>query len=351
MAEKIQNRYRKLFEVRLLHHYWLDEGEIQFDSLSKEQKSKRLELYDSRRLFVIAPTAATANTLKNLNAVYKTTALGCVAAIQNHENNSVPDETLFEFIVTVQDQNFFNYTALTLREQKIYEFYNQQEKRMYRYKENVAVLSNNTGTFRGNIVALNDKKILFLSREFLEDAKNIEDFILEDDKLKQLSNENSGHVHELGDKTKNPVYIHQGDVPEIVPPDTFTSDIVEQLPKKGCLLSDDIPDNVFVLIRLQARLDDEEFSLIDENRQVKEEAPVFDLRFKNRSTFWRYIGEKKETGRKQESSKPLPLTYYGNAGIDHFGLENAWKKPSKEQFVKIEKDNGKNIKLVSEVFI
>lgn len=351
MAEKIQNRYRMLFELRLLHHYWLDEGEIQFDSLSKEQKIKRLELYDSRRLFVIAPTAATANMLKNLNVVYKTTALGCVAAIRHHENISVPDETLFEFVVTVQDHNFFNYTSLTLRDQKIYEFYNQQEERVYRYKKNIAVLSNKTGTARKNIIDLNDKKILFLSQEFREDAENIEDFFIENDKLKQLSNDNLDNVRELGAKIENPVYIHQGDIPDIVPPDTFTSDIAEQLPKKGCLLSDDIPDNVFVLIRLQAKLDDEEFSLVDEERGAKEAAPVFDVRFKNRSTFWRYIGGKKEIGGKQESSKPLPLTYYGNAGIDHFGLENVRKKPSKEQFVKIEKDNSKNIKLVSEVFI
>ncbi|MCI5209170.1 MAG: hypothetical protein D3910_10335 [Candidatus Electrothrix sp. ATG2] len=140
MSEQISNRYTPLFEIQLLHHYWLDEGATLFDSLSGDQQIERLRSYDCRRFFVIEPTAGTAKTLSGLGCVYKKTALGCAVAVP--ENVTVSAETALEFVVTVRDPALFNYTTLTLRSQKIYEMYHQPEKKTYRYKENVQVLSN-----------------------------------------------------------------------------------------------------------------------------------------------------------------------------------------------------------------
>jgi len=38
MAERIINGYKRLFEARLLHHYWLDEGATLFDLISARPK-------------------------------------------------------------------------------------------------------------------------------------------------------------------------------------------------------------------------------------------------------------------------------------------------------------------------
>src|SRR5262249_44808328 len=142
------NGYKRLFEVRLLHHYWLDEGATVFDLISSQpKKDNRLLSYDVRSFIAVTPTAATAKSLKGFGCIYKNTALGCIAAAP--AGTVIPADAIFEFAVTVQDSAFFNYSALTLRPQKIYELYHQPEDKTYRYKENVPVLSNSTGASRG----------------------------------------------------------------------------------------------------------------------------------------------------------------------------------------------------------
>ncbi|MCI5209128.1 MAG: hypothetical protein D3910_10120, partial [Candidatus Electrothrix sp. ATG2] len=100
------------------------------------------------------------------------------------------------------------------------------------------------------------------------------------------------------------------------------------------------------------RQDDGDFSFIHNNGKAKKPCPVFQVRFKNRSTFWQYFDKKKEkdsskTKPIQESKGPLPLTHFGNAGTK--------QKPSKEALVKVKKekkdDNERITKLVSELFI
>jgi len=55
MAERIVNGYKRLFEVRLIHHYWLDEGGDVFDSLGEDIRNKRLLTYDLRPFLAITP--------------------------------------------------------------------------------------------------------------------------------------------------------------------------------------------------------------------------------------------------------------------------------------------------------
>lgn len=377
MSEQIINRYRPLFEIQLLHHYWLDEGETVFDLLksphknssetpedenseekrNKEKRKERLRSYDCRRFFVIEPTAGTAKVLSGLGCVYKSTSLGCLVAVP--KGVTVSFETMLEFVVTVRDAALFNYTALTLRPQTIHEFYYKPEKKTYRYKENVPVLSNLTGTVRDMGPEDNTVKTLFLSKEFpttVSDNDQAESFFIENDKLKQLTGDQPNATSViLYDRdpsptiNKLPIFVHQDDIPVVVPPDGLAG-----APERGLLLSDDIPDNIFTLIRLAAiRGDDEgakDFNLIDDVGQAKENYPVFHLRFKNRSTFWRYLIKK--TGKKfpensetpAKDEKIFPLTHFGNVGTG--------QKPSKEFLVKAEKNDGdKIIKLVSEIFI
>ena len=47
MAERTGINYRRLFEVRLLHHYWLDEGQTPFEHIADQQmRSRRLLRYE-----------------------------------------------------------------------------------------------------------------------------------------------------------------------------------------------------------------------------------------------------------------------------------------------------------------
>ena len=59
MAEYIKTSYQRLFELRIIHHYWLDDGPVVFDLLSENKKNNRLLTYDVRSSLTISPTAAT----------------------------------------------------------------------------------------------------------------------------------------------------------------------------------------------------------------------------------------------------------------------------------------------------
>lgn len=57
-VEIVRIGYTRLFEVRLLHHYWLDDGATVFDAIADEAvKSQRLLTYDVRRVLAVEPSA------------------------------------------------------------------------------------------------------------------------------------------------------------------------------------------------------------------------------------------------------------------------------------------------------
>ena len=330
MAELIWNGYDKLFEIRLLHHYWLDNGSSVFDTIPGDKKERRLASYDVRALLTIAPTSSTVRALKGLHYIYKDTALGCIVAVP--KDSVIPDDTVFELAITVRDPACFNYTALTLRPQKIYELFHQPEQKVYRYKENVPLLSNTTGTPHG--------ATLFLSKEIPNSADHdlAESLYKSGNALMQLTGDQPGaDTQQLNANAADmPVYCHQGDVPPIVPPAGLSG-----VPERGILLTNDIPDNIFMLIHLETmRAEGGDFSLVDINGHSKVVSPVFEVRFKNRATFWQYLNQK--TGTVTTEITPLALTNFGNAGTK--------QKPS-EGLVKIEKSGDKIIRLISEIFV
>jgi hypothetical protein len=253
------------------------------------------------------------------------------------DNVVVPLNAVFEFIVTVRNPSFLNYTSLTLQPQKIYELYYPPEDQTYRYKANVLVLSNTTGASR----TLGSEKTLFLSKEIpaITPDDKVEALILSGNDLLQLTGDQpgAGAVPIHTPATELPVFAHQGDVPPIVPPSGLVG-----APQWGAMLSSDIPDDVFALIRLSAvREDDKDFSCVDGSGLAKTAHPVFQCRFKNRLTIWKYID--KRNNQVTSEPTPLPLTYFGNAGTK--------QKPAAAGLVKAEKSDSKITQLVSEIFI
>lgn len=331
MAERVHIRYKRLFEVRVLHHYWLDEGQTLFDSLPEENISKRLQTYDKATFLSVAPTATTEKLLQEFQGVFKNTALSFLVAVP--EAVLIRNDVVFEFIITVENAGFYNYTALTLREQKIHEIYYQPEDKIYRYKENVFVLSNLTGIPRGTGAS----KSLFLSKPIptLAPDDKVESLVLSGSALLQLTSDQPGATTQQLHVQANsmPVFVHQGDVPAVVPPAGLVG-----APDRGVLLSGDIPDNTFALVRIAAQKPGDADYSCTENKRAKEICPVFQIRFKNRSTIWKYYN--KNTGAPVSTQPaPLPLTNYGNAGTK--------QKPS--EGIKVTFDNSITTK-IKEVF-
>lgn len=336
MSERMSSRYKRLFDVRLLHHFWLDDGATVFDRIADQaKKDARLLTYDARSLFVSRPTAATERKLGGLGCLFRETTLGFVVAAL--ETAIMPPDTTFDFVVSVRDPSLFGYTALTMRPQKLHELVNPADGAAYRYKENVPVLSNLTGAARGSGAG----RALFLSREIpAPDASDqIEALVLSGGALLQLTSDNPGAATRqlAAQATDLPVYAHQADAPEIVPPAGLAG-----VPARGVRLSADIPDDVFMLISLRAtRADDGSYSFVDATGAPKADAPTYQVRFRNRSTVWTYRDQRTGAVVSTEPG-PLPLTRFGNAGTK--------QKPSRG-LVKAEKSGSRITRLTSEIYV
>lgn len=336
MAESFTHGYLRLFEIRLLHHYWLDEGATIFDLIAaQDKKDRRLSGYDLRSFASLTPTPATAAILRGAGGVYKETAAGLIVAVP--DGTELPLDTVLDFVIRIRDAAFFNYTALTLRPRKVFEIFHPPEKKTYRYKENVPVLSNLSGASRTTGVG----KELFLSREFpaLAGGDQAESLVASGGALLQLTSDQPGAATaQIGPTASDlPVFVHQGDAPAIVPPPGLTG-----APARGIELTDDLPDDLFALLRLNAvRADDADFSYLDGAGSPKAVHPVYQVRLKNRSTTWRYIRSATGVTASQEPS-PLPLTFFGNAG--------SRQKPS-AGFVKPVFTGTRITDLISEIFI
>ncbi|UWX56706.1 hypothetical protein NY406_05435 [Chlorobaculum sp. MV4-Y] len=226
-----------------------------------------------------------------------------------------------------------------MQPQAIRECYTGDKSARYRFKENVPVFSNLTGASRGS----GESKRLFLSREIesLDTGDKAEALFEKSGALCQLTADQTG-----GDPTSQtldsdvssmPVFANQNDVPGITPPEGITD-----APSRGILLDDDLPTNLFALVSLTAkRSDDDEFSFIDNNGKPLAECPVFEVRFKNRHTWWKWIGR---DGTESLSTEPLPMTYYGNAS-------GSTRPKHSVEMVKTELTGTTISKIVSEIFI
>ncbi len=337
MSERITTGVQRLFEVRVLHHYWLDEGATVFDLMpSQHDRDTRLLEYDVQRFLDAKPTDTTKKLLDSLGCAFVKSNMGFIIAAP--QASALPKDAVFTFMLTVREQQIFDYTALTLSSRGIYECYYEPEKTLYRYKENVPSLSNSSGSTR-EIPAGNT--LLFLSGEIPAPSSGdlIESIIQSGGALQQLISDDHGIApQQLGpDASALPVYLNQGDVKGITPPAGLSG-----APAKGIRLVDGIPDDTFALISLSAVVPANDlFSFVDAGGNAKTPPPVYQVRLKNRSTFWNYL-DKSTSAVISTEAAPLPLTFFGNAGDK--------QKPT-AGFVKPELNGTAVNKLVSDVYV
>jgi hypothetical protein len=157
--------------------------------------------------------------------------------------------------------------------------------------------------------------------------------------LLQLTSDGPGATTQQLDAqaTDLPVYVHQADAPAIIPPAGLTG-----APARGVRLSAEVSDDVFALMSLTGvRADNDAFSFVDATGAAKAAPPVYQVRFKNRSTVWTYLD--KQTGAVNAiEASPLPLTYFGNAGTK--------QKPSRG-LVKAQLSGARVSRVISEVYV
>jgi hypothetical protein len=338
-VEVVRIGYTRMFEVRLLHHFWLDDGATVFDAIADEAvKTRRLLTYDVRRLLAVEPSATTRGTIAGLRGVFRMTGLGFLVAVP--DDAVVPLDATFEFFVMGVSPDLANYTALSLRPQPIVDVADPADSAViHRYKANVPVLSNLTGASQGTGA---DKR-LFLSQAYVNGATagdGVEALVTSGANLRQLTGDPpSAPFQVLGPKSSFPVYVHQGDSPSITPPVGSSG-----APVQGIELADDTPRAVAAVIRLTPRRsDDTAFSFANANGTPRTPTRVFEVHLRNRWTTWQYR-DKSDGSVTATEADPLPLTHFGNAGTK--------QKPSTAS-VGVERDSGdpsKITRLVSDIY-
>lgn len=297
MAEIVRTGYQRLFEVRVLHHYFLDEGIQDFTTLAPDEQERRLlSGYDVRQFLSFQPTLSTQKMIGGMHGVFKSTPLGFVVAVP--ADAKVPGDARFEVFATVESADFMNYTSLTLSRPKIVEI--QHGGQIFRYKELALLLGNSNGvkkTVSGtDLLCLSTTIPAFVSGPVYP----VESFVLDGAVLYQADRDTAqappADWNALGTLPR-PVYVHQDDAPLLTLPDGSTL--------RGIELTNELPDDIFALIRIDVMPADTDFQILS-GGIPKTPAPVFEIHFKNRSTFWRYVNP--------PDQQYLPLTIYGNPG-------------------------------------
>lgn len=303
-VERLTTAYARLFEVRVLHHYWLDDGEVLFDALSPSIQQSRMLGYDIRKILDIRPTPESLEVLAGLGAVWRATPSGLVVGIK--ANKRVPDTAVFEFTLCVADPHYYGYSAYGLVVPSTRNVFQTTTQKTFRYRANAAVYSNLTGASRGS----GSNKQLFLSREYLAMTSSdaVESIVDNAGSLVQLTSDPPiSSSQTLGITASLPVFAHHGDVPSITDP----GNIIGILPLRGIELPEGAPQETVALIRIGAvRSGDADFSCTSVGL-AKANAPIFQLRIKNRRTLWRYHSKTDPTIAPTQSG-PFPRTYLGN---------------------------------------
>ena len=122
--------YTLLFEATLLHGYFLNDGETEFDALADENKIKMLSKYKYESFIEVNPTIETAKSLRNLKLLYKKTKTGFSIYCKADELDpatpfiNIPAGLKLDFTMRTKDYQFENYTDLEFSNTKLFYFSN-----------------------------------------------------------------------------------------------------------------------------------------------------------------------------------------------------------------------------------
>ncbi len=349
--------YETLFEIDIRHHYHLDDGATLFDTLSADARLAMLERYDVGSFMSVTPTKATRAIFAGLHIVCKQTETGIITGIPytlngiKEQPQIVPaDTTVFSFSLAINDGLFANYSSLPLKapEGMVYFFTNDPS-----YSPRVApfltatpnVYKAATDYYPGDMLVDNQAAPTKL---FIAQKKNnlnptagatpagnwITDplvggkplaYVCNNDLIRQFGRIFSYQVTVAGKAPVLTIKDRAGNVINIVtsmetgPLNIVKADLgglpeglyTAHLADTG--YTDDFPfyysmdASAWAFIDICVKTSEANYNLLQADTTLK--SPVFSLRFKNRATYWRYIG--KTFGAASVSDNALPLTRQG----------------------------------------
>ncbi len=334
-GDVIQIRYPVLFTVKLLHHYFLDSKTASFDELSADVKVKMLAGYDVRSIFNIRPTKETARVLAGNGLSFKPHNMGFTVLTKQHPTSGgggfdppekIPADTHLQFLLTVNDPLFYQYSAPFLKQEP-----SRIEKAATLGEQDKVFLkawhlSNSVGTSATSLppqLAKTPKSAALPQAPF-----SVESIMSVGGVVKQAKE----HAANLTDAHWQTIFngrfvsgedLLEMEVTENIPLDTFA--VIEIVP------GDDIAKPEYRLYKPDNSL----------------ASPVFEIRIKNRSTWWRY--QNQPQGQPPIPDTYLPLTAKTVTKVNGKDLPNAnARTPLNRQ---LEPDNINTKRLFSDIYL
>jgi len=354
--------YKSLFEVNILHHFFLNKGEQEWDKMSQEDKDKMESTYDIREIFDITPTQESKKALSSHSCIFKKTSTGILVGIKAKSdllnlgkfNSFVPlaANLTFRFLVRLKDLNFMNYTALPLQgnRDKMFVFSNSLKNTSNSFPALSAIppvfKSGNT-YLPGDMLSddANNPTKLFtalgktannptLSVDWQTEIGNITTPLSYVNVNDSYPVANGFFTYTMKVKDAKPIATLKNSSGftiqpkmEILPGDFYTLQVDLLKCPQGIYsihIDSDDPtyhDDVtfyllqgsetpFALIEIKVKSNQPAYNLFDQGDLL---SPTFEIRFRNRRTHWRYIGKLFDSPYVLEN--PLPLTRYGNIEI------------------------------------
>jgi hypothetical protein len=324
-GDVITIKYPVLFSIMIRHHYFLDKRFIQdvknpdnsikvakgyqlWDNIHADEQVKILAKYDVRRFFQIEPTLGTQATLAGIGAIFKVHGMGFVIATRKTALDPVvlADTEQLLFILRVTDPGFYQYSSML---NKI------EEVRI----EKAATLGDRDKLFKKVYWLSNSSALQF---PFLSNPASVfnagntyqpEDLALRSGTLQQARRLISTSAEANDDANW-----------EMLPARNVAPTLVHYLSKEDLVeveITPDIPVDTFAVIEIKAKNPTvPAFDLYGGGNALL--SPRFEIRLKNRSTWWRYFDQKTGTPVKvKETATPFALTHLGQEEVVHNGIK------------------------------
>jgi hypothetical protein len=117
--------YKNIFEIDILHNYFLNNGVDEFISMSEEEKKKMLRSYHYENFLRIVPTHETVKLLKNNHLIFNASNSKIKVGTRiSGEDSSLPFSNIsldlnLVFTVKINDVYFENYTNIITTQNQI----------------------------------------------------------------------------------------------------------------------------------------------------------------------------------------------------------------------------------------
>jgi hypothetical protein len=316
--------YKTLFNIDVLHAYFLDRGEKKYhaanasDELSDDEKNELIRSYNLFDFIEVIPNKKTKNIAKNHRILIRNHSKGVRVLtsslkVNSEEGNDIverynpiielSDDTTFTFFIKIKDAFFLNYSDVT----------DKKNNRLY-HLTNVSSSVSNLFTSNGNIEKWDDFLITEReSRKLVYELEKEQEFDTVSPKLVTISSIDESLIESIEDKIVAEISLtaSESDIYN------YLNNSVQQLKNTGVIgvlkvkVAGDSNSDLTEIVNTE----NTETGLFDVQKQcLLKSVPDFQIYIENKKTYWRY--RQKSENQIMITNQQYPLTKNGKVEIE-----------------------------------